>query len=642
LRILSKKSFVELLAEVAERHDLEVKHACKELQVEKKRLEADSANLRKELGALRSTNGIYDDHASIIAISEETQASGTSALDAAGGYKPLNGNDNPSVLKLPSKVRFAFERATPPNVPRHEGELDENGIEVMTLDRMFSKERIKPSSEAEALPMMEQRDSQESSMKLKIPDPGGAPRRLSSAKSTLSAKEPTAPQHRPSRAVMRRKELFPDSEALKDEVRDAVKKKESYSVERFYWNTGWCQMIARSPTFENMTFAVIFLVTIWLAIDADYNNSQTLVDAEWPFIIGANFFCSYFTFELSVRFGAFRRKRDIIKDFSFMFDAVLVIQDIIETWIMTIYLLASEKTEGSPMNFQVLRVLRMAKLFRMGRAVRLMRALPELAILVKGISIATRSVFFTLLLLMLIIYVFAISFRQLTADTPIGEQYFPNIPTAINSLLLDGVLPDNAQIVNDLTEQDWYLWPIIMFFLLLAALTVMNMLVGVLVEVVGTVAASEKEEMAVIQMREQLKIVMEELDADQTGCISRAEFAKILTNRNAAKHLHEIGVDVVGLVDLAEFIFEDYGLMGELDLEDFLGVVLDLRDSNTAKVKDVVMMQKLLKRDLTMMQTMMSTVVKTLQVNPREISSAEADAQTRSQSLEDPDEEEFV
>jgi len=73
-------------------------------------------------------------------------------------------------------------------------------------------------------------------------------------------------------------------------------------------------------------------------------------------------------------------------------------------------------------------------------------------------------------------------------------------------------------------------------------LTVMNMLVGVLVEVVGTVADAEKESMAVTEMREQLKIVMDELDADQTGCISRAEFGKILTNRNAAKLLHDIEV----------------------------------------------------------------------------------------------------
>lgn len=220
---------------------------------------------------------------------------------------------------------------------------------------------------------------------------------------------------------------------------------------------------------------------------------------------------------------------------------------------------------------------------------------------------------------MLIIYVFAITFRQLTDGTAIGDQYFPSVPTSINSLLLDGVLPDNAQIVNDLADEEWYYWPIIMFFLLLAALTVMNMLVGVLVEVVGTVAEAEKESMAVTEMRDQLEKVMKELDGDNTGCISKSEFGKILLNRNAAKLLQEIGVDVVGLVDLADFIFEDYGVMGELDLEDFMRVVLDLRESNTAKVKDVVMMQKLLKRDLQIMMAQMNDFADTFQLSSQAV-----------------------
>jgi hypothetical protein len=251
------------------------------------------------------------------------------------------------------------------------------------------------------------------------------------------------------------------------------------------------------------------------------------------------------------------------------------------------------------MKFGIFRILRMAKIIRMGRAMRLMRQLPEIAILVKGIGIATRSVFFTLVLLFIIIYVFAVVFRQITRDTEMGDLYFENVPTSINSLLLDGVLPDNAQIVNDLAGQDWYLWPLIMFFILLASLTVMNMLVGVLVEVVGVVADAEKEGLAVSSMRDSLVKVMHELDLDANGYISKAEVDKLLIQPAAAKILENVGIDVVGLVDLSDVIFEDYGCEGELDLEDFMNVVLDLRTQNTAKVKDIVMLQKLMKRDMT-------------------------------------------
>lgn len=605
-------SFAELLAEVAEQHELELTRACRSLEDEKKRLQEDSANLRKELEFVR--NAKSDGSSKNGDILAETQS---------------------SLVLLPHQ-------------PRHNDGVDDDGIEVMTLEKTLPiYQKTLPISrgssiEIESMQSVNHKLSKNSKPcfepRLKPPDEvkppeNSAPRRMSSTMTNES------PEKIPSRAKLRRQELFPDAEALKDEIRNAVLKKPAYCVESLYYDTGYCQMIARSAIFENVTFAVIFAVTIWLAIDADHNTAKNPMDAHPVFIIGSNCFCLYFTTELAIRFGSFRHKLDIFKDYNFMFDALLVLQDIVETWAMSVYLLLTDKNQESPSKFQVLRMLRMAKLFRMGRAVRLMRALPELAILVKGISIATRSVFFTLLLLMLIIYVFAITFRQLTADTEMGEQYFPTVPSAINSLLLDGILPDNAQIVNDLAEQDWYLWPIIMFFLLLAALTVMNMLVGVLVEVVGTVADAEKESMAVMEMREQLVKVMAELDGDETGCISKSEFGKILVNRNAARLLNEIGVDVVGLVDLADFIFEDYGVMGELDLEDFMRVVLDLRETNTAKVKDVVMMQKLLKRDLQIMMGQMSDFADTFQLAPQVYATAGVVQKPRTRARLENDEE---
>lgn len=405
------------------------------------------------------------------------------------------------------------------------------------------------------------------------------------------------PQKKPS-AKQRRSLLFPDTEELKTQVREALSGKPQYRVSDLYHATGFCQRLATSQIFENVTFLVIFAVCIWIAIDTDLNTASTLPDADATFQIASNLFCAYFTFELTVRFGAFERKQDCLKDFSFLFDTLLVVQDVLETWILSLYVALSSSGQGSPAKFGIFRVLRMAKLFRMARAVRLMRAMPEIAILVKGIGIATRSVFFTLFLLMLIIYVFAVVFRQLTDGTEIGDQYFKDVAHAMNSLLLDGVLPDNAAIVNDLAGQSWYLWPLIMFFILLASLTVMNMLVGVLVEVVGQVAAAEKEGLAVHEMREQLAEVMSSLDFDQSGCISKAEFDKILVQPEAAKILSDVGVDVVGLVDLSDFVFEDFGADGELDFEEFMKVVLDLRETNTAKVKDVVMLQKLMKRDM--------------------------------------------
>merc|ERR1719424_825066 len=79
------------------------------------------------------------------------------------------------------------------------------------------------------------------------------------------------------------------------------------------------------------------------------------------------------------------------------------------------------------------------------------------------------------------------------------------------------------------------------------------------------------------------------IDAESGNLIARKEFEALLTNPNAAKALSEVGVDVIGLVDFTDHIFKD----GKgLSFTDFMDMILQLRGSNNATVKDVVDMRK--------------------------------------------------
>merc|ERR1719504_611801 len=100
---------------------------------------------------------------------------------------------------------------------------------------------------------------------------------------------------------------------------------------------------------------------------------------------------------------------DAIKDNWFKFDFVLVSFMILETWIMP--LVASGG--GGLSQLSILRLLRLLRLTRMAR---LMRSVPELLTLIKGIVAATRSVFSTMVLLILTTYVFGIIFTQAFKD----------------------------------------------------------------------------------------------------------------------------------------------------------------------------------------------------------------------------------
>jgi hypothetical protein len=214
--------------------------------------------------------------------------------------------------------------------------------------------------------------------------------------------------------------------------------------------------------------------------------------------------------------------------------------------------------------------------------------------LVKGMFVAARSVFFTLCLLVMFLYVFGIAFTQLAGGTPVGILYFDTVGSSMNTLLLYGaLLEDCPDVINAAGDESWVLRALFLVFVLLASLTVMNMLVGVIVEVVSVVSAVEKESMKVSYFRTRLDEIIRDsrLDEDGNGQISRAEFEMLLENPDAAKSLKDVGVDVVGLVDYHDFFFKDGE---EFDFGAFVEVVLSLRGGNGATVKDVVDLRKFL------------------------------------------------
>eukprot|EP00929_Paragymnodinium_shiwhaense_P073093 TRINITY_DN37152_c1_g1_i1.p1 TRINITY_DN37152_c1_g1~~TRINITY_DN37152_c1_g1_i1.p1 ORF type:complete len:819 (+),score=218.32 TRINITY_DN37152_c1_g1_i1:111-2567(+) len=385
---------------------------------------------------------------------------------------------------------------------------------------------------------------------------------------------------------------FIDADAMKERVRETIKHK-PYNVADKYHNDGWFQRIAKSTLFETMTLAVISFNAIWIAVDLDLNDATILTKAHPMFQIAEHSFCFYFFCEIIIRFGAFRDKSDCLKDAWFVFDSTLVLLMIFETWILTF-----ATTFGS-FDFasgSILKIARLVRLTRMARLARIMRAIPELVILIKGIWVATRSVFFTLALLLIIVYVFAIAFKQLATDH-IYDEYFRTVPVAAVTLLLYAVLPDFAPIVIAVGEHNLGLGLLISFFILISSLTVMNMLVGVLVEVVGAVSSVEKETAIVCQVRSQLTemLTTSKLDADNDGMLSRSEFENLLLEPQAAKMIQEVGVDVVGLVDLSDFIFKE---KDEISYGDFMELVMQLRGNNAATMKDIVDMKKFVKLEL--------------------------------------------
>mmetsp|Transcript_62186 Transcript_62186/g.103325 ORF Transcript_62186/g.103325 Transcript_62186/m.103325 type:complete len:731 (-) Transcript_62186:86-2278(-) len=402
-----------------------------------------------------------------------------------------------------------------------------------------------------------------------------------------------------------------DPEKMKEGVRAALLRP-PYNVANFYHKTGVWQHIARNPVFENVTLFVISVNAFWMMIDTDNNGAATLLEADPIFQIAEHSFCLYFSFEWFVRFMAFKRKRDGLQDGWFVFDSLLVFMMVMETWLMTFIIAATGG--GSSGGMGNTGILRLFRLLRLSRMARMLRSMPELMILIKGMVAATRSVFFTLVLLLAILYIFAIAFTQLCDGTEVGAVYFDSILSSMYTLLIVGTFYDNlGDVLSDVGRPSLgghlLFGALFMLFIALAALMVMNMLIGILCEVVSAVAATEKEQMRVDFVKGKMEEVVSALDNDGDMMISKAEFIQIMQHHDAVHALEEVDVDPLGLVDMVDFIFEDdapektgttdfdeddHEQEKQLSLPQFMDVVLQLRGNNTATVKDVVDFRKFL------------------------------------------------
>lgn len=379
-------------------------------------------------------------------------------------------------------------------------------------------------------------------------------------------------------------QVFADVGAIKEQLKQNMKQAPR-SVSDYYWETGWFRWIAKHAVFESCTLLVIMINAVWMGYDADQNDKTSLSEAEIQFIIAENAFCAYFFFEWIIRFGAFMFKSNCLFDAWFVFDSILLAMMIVDTWVLPS--VAASGLQNALSNFRWLRLIRLTRLARLAR---LLRAVPQLLIMIKAIIISMKTVSYTFVLLILMVYIFGVAFTILTDG---NDDQFDGVFISMNTLLLAGALPDQGDLVNRLRLESIAYYILIVVYLVIASLTLMNMLIGILTEVVSGVATLEKEEMQLRAVKERLWALLTGLNlcTEENDLITQEAFKNLVLSPQAAMILEEVDVDVVGLVESTDYIFSDEHPF--LCFADFMEVILQLRGSNTASVKDIVDLRKL-------------------------------------------------
>eukprot|EP00931_Biecheleriopsis_adriatica_P016878 TRINITY_DN12301_c0_g2_i1.p1 TRINITY_DN12301_c0_g2~~TRINITY_DN12301_c0_g2_i1.p1 ORF type:complete len:591 (-),score=102.82 TRINITY_DN12301_c0_g2_i1:218-1795(-) len=369
-----------------------------------------------------------------------------------------------------------------------------------------------------------------------------------------------------------------------------------YDVEDLYSDSGiWQAMARQGSCMSNMTGIMILMNMVWIGIDTDYNAAPILAQAPVLFQAVDNLFCAYFVFELVVRLLAFRNRLDALRDPGYLFDAVLVGFMVWETWIEVVLYWTIHYSNTSNGPVWIIRTFRLFRLVRVGRIIRFLQQLPELMILIKGMGQAMRSVAAVLSLLAIVIYVFAILFTQLLRNTELGNGNFGGVLQAMNFLLVQLLTGFDATYMERLYEVHWAYYLLFLAYLFMTSLAMLNMLVGILCDVISKVTDQETDGSALEQLHHEIAEIAEKLDEDRNGYLSKEEFEGLMQRPEALRSLDNLGVDLVGFVDFVRFVFPP---KGELALTDFCHMIGQFRGSNVATVKDIVDMRKYISREL--------------------------------------------
>jgi len=381
------------------------------------------------------------------------------------------------------------------------------------------------------------------------------------------------------------KDMRDNNEEIKANIKKSLHTVGTITLD-LYCEEGVFQAIAKNPLFENVTLGVIVANAVWMGIETDWNKEETLPDSGAVFQIMEHLFCAYFSAELFVRFMAFRTARLASRDAWFVFDSVLCIMMVSEDWILLIVAgLANTRAKLPLENTSILRLLR---LLRLARLMRMLRSIPELMMLVKAMLIAITSVLYVMGLLVVVTYIAGIACTQLSVETvDARELYFLNVPHSMYSLIIYATLLDNlADFCNAVRAESIPVLIVVFIFMFAACLTLMNMLLGVLCEVISEVAGNEREALRYSNVSDQLASLAQELGLPDK--VSPVEFRAIIHSKQACIAFHDVGVDVESVVDLAEFMFiREDGTHTDLTWDTFLDKVLEHRYENPATLRDI-------------------------------------------------------
>jgi voltage-gated sodium channel len=367
-----------------------------------------------------------------------------------------------------------------------------------------------------------------------------------------------------------------------------------------------CQRVVASQAFQGAVFFLIFSNTLFLGYEVNEVAQSPSDSRPLGFLVVDGIYTAFFLMEL-----LFRGMAEGCRSFWCsadkhwnIFDVVVIATSVME---LLAPLLVMEQNSTMDLSWlRTFRFIRITRLLRTLRIVRLVRFIRSLRTLLHSIVYTLRSVFWALLLMLMIFYGFGVAFTQAVGDyrtdqdkdvnksdkpdekerwtieRDILDKYWRDLPTSMFTLfqsVTSGINWGEAVIPLRNVGSMW-VWFFI-FFIVFMVWVVVNVITGFFCQS-AIESAQHDMDLATAQLiskwqenKKFLESIFNEMDSDNSGQVTLKELEACLENEQMQAYLSSLGIEAVDAWTLLKLL--DVNESGTVELEEFILGCMQLR-----------------------------------------------------------------
>jgi len=322
------------------------------------------------------------------------------------------------------------------------------------------------------------------------------------------------------------------------------------------------------------------------AQDSALQNLPRSLEEPAGFVVGGVLFTILFTIELSLRWVAdgflhFFQTKELSWN---LLDVTVVFFSILDTLIEVV----GASDGGVVAYFSLLRVLRIVRIVRIAKVIRVMQFFRELRMMVFSILGCLKSLLWVVLVLCVMFYVFGICFTaatlthldtsdKVTKANETGDLHksFGTLDRSMLSLYMAmSGGNDWAMYYDALMPLAFQYRMIFLFFISFALFAVVNIVTGVFVEAAMQANTNDREVVVHEEMQakklylDSMRAIFEEMDNDNSGCVSGKEFSERLNDERVIAYFNSLKLDISDALTVFKLLDSDHS--GEVEIDEFL------------------------------------------------------------------------